>query len=82
MDWLHRVDTSTATPPTGPLRMGEIAVEDLATGRIVKGAAAVEQVCRNIPAYAPGLLLLLLPPFRSYVERSVSGCESDACRVP
>jgi hypothetical protein len=82
LHWFHRVEISTATPPPGPLRLGEIAVEDLATGETTKGAAAFAQVCRHIPAYAPGLLLLRLPLFRSRVERSLSGCDGDACQNP
>ncbi len=81
MDWLDRVIISNATPPTGPLRLGQVAVEDLRTGRITKGAAAFEQLCRNIPAYAPGRLLLLFPAFRSSIEQSLNGCHGDACAV-
>ncbi len=31
-DWLGRFEDTTETPPTGPLRVGKIAVQDLRTG--------------------------------------------------
>ena len=38
-DWLGRFEDSTAAPPTGELRVGEIAVQDLQTGITLKGIA-------------------------------------------
>ena len=81
VDWLDRVDTSIKTPRTGPLRMGEVVVEELSSGRIVRGADGIELVSRHIPAYAPFRLLLKLPAFRRYVDREVRGCDGDACAV-
>jgi hypothetical protein len=78
LDWFNRVDASTETPPTGPLRMGEVVVEDLATGKIHRGAEGIELISRYIPAYAPLRLLLKVPAFRRYVEKEVSG---DACEI-
>lgn len=75
MDWLNRLEVLAARPPSGAVRMGEIAVEDLKTGETVKGAAAFEKICRSIPADAIGRLLLLVPAFRAYVERTLSGCD-------
>jgi hypothetical protein len=80
-DWLDRMDVSTDTPTTGPLRLGEVVVEDLSSGRIKKGAEGIELIFRNIPAYTPFLLLLRVPPLRRYVEKEVSGCEGDACEI-
>jgi hypothetical protein len=78
-DWLHRVETSTEVPGTGPLQLGEIAVEDARTGEITKGVEAVRRICRQIPAYAPLLPLLHLPFVARKVDREVRGCASGAC---
>ncbi len=81
LDWRDRVEFSTAIPATGPLRPGEIAVEDLATGRISKGVEAFRQLCRHIPIYIPDALLLLFPATRAWLDRTLCGCDGDACRV-
>jgi hypothetical protein len=75
-DWLNRVEDTTVVPPTGPLRIGQIIVEDLQTRRFLHGAEAFEMICRLIPAYLPFRILLWLPAFRRYVERDMSGCKS------
>ncbi len=80
-DWLDRMDDSTETPKTGPLRLGEVVVEELSSGRILKGAEGIELIFRNIPAYAPFRLLFRVPSFRRYVEKEVSGCEGNACEI-
>ena len=79
LDWLRRIENSTATPPTGPLTMGEVVVEDLATGQVTRGAEALECICREIPAYAPMLLLLKLPAVRRAADREMAGCSGEAC---
>ena len=81
LDLLDRVDASTDTPKTGPLRLGEVVVEDLATGRIIRGAPGIELIARNIPAYAAMRLLLKVPAFRRYVDKEVSACGGDACSI-
>jgi hypothetical protein len=80
-DWLNRVDDSTETPRSGPLRLGEVAVEDLSTGRILKGAEGMDLVWRNIPVYAPFRLLLRIPSFRRYLEKNVGGSACDTSSV-
>jgi hypothetical protein len=50
--WLDRMDVSTETPTTGPLRLGEVVVEDLSSGRIKKGAEGIEQKHRRHPRVA------------------------------
>lgn len=80
-DWLDRVDLSTETPKTGQLRVGEVVVEELSDGCILKGAEGIERIWQNIPAFAPFRLLLRVPSFRRYVEKGVSGCEGDACEI-
>lgn len=81
-DWLNRFEDTTEDLVTGPLRMGEIAVKDLAAGETLKGAECFRLLCRNIPAYWPVLLLLHLPAFRRSIEREIGGCEGDACELP
>ncbi|HYE58428.1 MAG TPA: hypothetical protein VD948_07965 [Rhodothermales bacterium] len=81
LDWLGRIETSTATPPSGPLRKGEVVVEDLATGQIRRGAEAFALITRQVPLYAPLRLLLHMPAFRRYVELDMSGCRNGACDV-
>ena len=72
---------STDAPKTGPLRLGEIAVEDIATGETVKGAEAMRRLCRQIPAYRPLLPLLQLPFVARYIDKQLSSCDGDACHV-
>lgn len=81
-DLLGRVEDTTETPPTGPLRMGQIVVEDRASGRIEQGAEAFRLITRAVPFYAPARLLLKLPRFRSYIETEMGGCNGVACDVP
>ena len=78
-DWLGRVDVSTESPRTGALRLGEVVVEKLGTGTILRGADAFAEICRNIPLYAPFRLLLRVPAFRAFVDRDMSGCGGKAC---
>ena len=80
-DWLGRVETTTATPSTGPLRMGEIVVEDRTTGRVARGVDAFRLIVRAIPLYAPARLLLPIPAVRARIERDMGGCADDACDV-
>lgn len=80
-DWLGRVETTTATPPTGPLRMGEIVVEDRASGVVARGADAFRLITQAIPIYAPARLLLGIPGVRARIEREMGGCDDGACAV-
>ncbi len=81
-DWFHCVECSTATPRSGPLAMGEIAVEKLDTGEIIKGVEAVRCISRQIPAYLPFLPLLRIPAIARMVDRDVRGCGDGSCAVP
>jgi len=88
LDWLRRVETSTDTPPRAgalhgvPLRMGEVVVEDLATGVVHEGAEAFWQMCTHIPAYRLLRGLLRIPAFRNAVVKELAGdCSGDACAV-
>lgn len=81
-DWLNQVEGSTATPPGGPLAMGEIAVEVIETGEILKGVEAVRCICRHTPAYLPFLLLLRIPAIARAVNRDTRGCAGESCAGP
>lgn len=81
LDVLRHIDDTTATPPTGPLRMGEIVVEDRATGRLARGLDAFRLLTRANPLYAPGRLMLAVPALRDRIERDLTGCSGDACDV-
>lgn len=67
-DWRDRLDVSIATPKTGPLRLGEIVIEDLATGTVLRGADAFGLLCRHMPFYAPFRLFLRSVSFRRSIE--------------
>ena len=73
VDWFNRIADSTATPPTGPLRMGEIVVQDMRTGDLLRGADAVRLIYRQAVAYWPLLPLLWIPPVRAWIDRDVRG---------
>jgi len=80
-DWLDRVEVSTATPKTGPLHLGEIAVEDHQSGETFKGVNAVRLICRNIPAYTPLRPLLWVPFIARRIEKELQGCTDGRCVV-
>jgi hypothetical protein len=81
-DWLGRIKESTETPPSGPLRLGEIAVEDHRNGEITKGVEAVRKVFRQVPAYWPFLPLMYIPAIARKVDADVRGCDGESCAVP
>src|SRR5690348_16482394 len=82
LDWLGRIENSTTTPASGPLAMGEVVVEELATGRLLHGAEALALICRQIPAYAPLRLLLKIPALRRAADREMAGCNDGSCELP
>jgi hypothetical protein len=81
-DWFRRVDSSTKTPRIGPLRAGEIAVEDQKSGEITQGVDAVRVIARLIPAYWVLLPLLYVPFVARRVDREARGCYDGSCAVP
>jgi hypothetical protein len=82
MDWLGRVETSTADPPTGPLKLGEITVRDNRTGEWFVGVRAVRRLSREIPAYWAVRPLLWVPSIARKVDRDVRGCADGSCALP
>ncbi|HEY3644052.1 MAG TPA: hypothetical protein VGM16_01830 [Gammaproteobacteria bacterium] len=81
LDWSGRVEDSTAVPPTGPLVMGEVVVQELASGRMLQGVAAARRIALEIPAYAPFRLLLMIPAISRAADREMRGCADD-CELP
>ena len=81
LDWCHRLEISTHYPGPVPLRLGEIAVQDLRTGEMTKGAAAFRQLCRHLPLYKALIPLLAFPFVRRWLDLKLSGCAGAACRV-
>jgi len=83
LDWFSHIVVSTATPAgSRPLAMGEVVVEDLATGRLMHGAEAFAAICRQIPLYAPFRLLLKIPALRRAADREMAGCNDGSCELP
>ena len=73
LDWLDRIEDSTASPWPRSLRMGEVVVEDLRDGRLHAGADGMRLLCRNVPAYWLVLPLFALGAFRRRVDAEVAG---------
>jgi hypothetical protein len=63
----------------GPLRRGEVVVEDLRGGRTRRGADGFALLCRQIPAYWLLLPALRLPAVRRAVDRDWTGCAEGRC---
>jgi hypothetical protein len=80
-DWLSRIRSSTETPPTGPLKLGEIVVERAGSGEILRGVEAVRAIFRQIPAYWPILPALRIPPIAAKIDRDVRGCDDGSCTI-
>ena len=72
LNWLRRADFSVQPPSSGALRLGEVVVEDLATGYILEGYAAFHTISRAIPAYLPLRILCVFPAVRGYFARQMS----------
>lgn len=81
LDWLDRVETSTATPSSGALSMGEVVVEDLRDGAILYGAEGFARLARQVPLYWPLLALLHIPAIRSRVDRELRGACDATCEI-
>lgn len=79
LDWLDRVETSTATPHGhDPLRVGEVVVEDLRDFTLHEGVDAFALLAREVPLYRPLLALLRFPALRAAVERDMRGARDAA----
>lgn len=80
-DWLDRVETTTATPASGPLEPGRIVIIDLTTGKRVRGAAGFALICRQIPAYRLLLPLLWIPAVRRAIAREIDPESTEDCHA-
>lgn len=72
-DWLHRVVVSTASPPGGPLAAGETVVQDLDSGKLLRGADALDCIWRHVPLYLPMRLLLRIPAIWHKADQAMTG---------
>jgi hypothetical protein len=81
LDWFNRFEDSTATPPSGPVRMGQIVVQDLSTGVVHGGIECFRLLCRNIPAYWPIIPLTYFPLIRRMIENDIGGECGGACDI-
>lgn len=81
LDWLGRVETSTAAPASGGLAMGEVLVEDLRDGVIHEGADGFARLARQVLLYWLLLPLLHIPSIRHRVDRELHGACDSACGV-
>ena len=80
-DWFHRVAVVTTIPPSGPLQMGEVIVEDLSTGRFLAGVEGLKLICRQIPLYRLVLPLLWIPAVRACADREARACTNGGCQI-
>jgi hypothetical protein len=79
LDWLGRFEDATGASPLGPLRKGEVVVQDLRSGHTLRGAEGFALLCRQIPAYWLLLPALRLPTVRRAIEHELGGCAGDRC---
>jgi hypothetical protein len=83
LDWLDRVETSTATPQGhAPLRIGEVIVEDRRDFTLHESAAAFALLAHAVPACWPLLALLPIASVRRAVEREMRGACDQSCGLP
>jgi hypothetical protein len=73
LDWFGRTENATIAPPTGPLNLGEVVVQNITTGTVHRGADGFALLCPAIPLYAPARLLLPFPWFRTRIDRAWAG---------
>ena len=76
LDWRDAVQDSIASPWNRSMRMGEVVIEDLRNGTLHTGAAGMEMLCREIPAYWLLLPLFRLSAFRRRVDAEVAGARA------
>ncbi|KAA0070777.1 hypothetical protein [Rhodanobacter sp. T12-5] len=81
LDWLGRFEDATGVSPVGPLRPGEVVVQDLHHDTTLRGAAGFTLLCRQIPAYWLLLPLLRIPAVRRRVEREFNGWADGSCSL-
>ena len=72
LNWRGRARFSNVTPPSGPLRLGEVVVEDALSGQIFRGYAAFALIARAIPVYLPLRMLCVFPAVRRHFARQLS----------
>ncbi len=81
LDWFGRFQDTTGISPVGPLRLGEIVVQDLRSGTTLRGAAGFDLLCRQIPAYGLLLPFLRISALRRRIDREWRGCSDAGCTI-
>jgi hypothetical protein len=78
-DWFRKLETSTEIPPTGPLQLGQIAIQNLKSGEFVSGVEGFRLICRQVPLYLPFVPLTYLPFIAKKYAANIVGCQDDSC---
>ena len=81
LDWLDRVETSTTTPRTGALAIGEVVVEDIRDSSLHRGADGFAVLARQVPSYWPLLPLLHVPSIRRRLDDEMRGACDSTCEI-
>lgn len=81
LDWLGRIEPSTARSPLGEVSVGEIVVVDRRNRTVFTGVYATRKVCLQIPLFFLYGLLLYVPFVRRAAARGKPGCNGDACEI-
>lgn len=71
LDWLDRFEDTTQPPPSGPVRKGRIAIQDLRTGAYCDAADGFALLFSQIPAYWPLRPLPRLPWMRRRLRQEL-----------
>ena len=70
-DWLDRIADTTADPPgRRAVDKGEIVVQELKTGVLLEGDAAVSAILRQVPLYWPLLPFVLCSSWLQSLARA------------
>jgi hypothetical protein len=81
LDWFGKLEISTEAPSCGPLKLGEIVVEDIATKQLLRGTQALREIVLRVPLYLPFLPMLSIPFVARKVDLEMSGCDNNSCAI-
>jgi hypothetical protein len=82
LNWLRRVEFSTSNPASGPLKPGQVVLENLRTGRLYHGDDVMPKMSLQIPLLFPIGLLMSLPGVGRLMGRdNRSECEDGSCSI-
>lgn len=81
-DWFHRIEYTSATPGSGPLRLGEVAVYDRRREQWLRGIAAIRRAMSQVPLFWIAVPFTYMPGIRQRIDQQARGCEGEACNLP